>query len=122
RVESGRGGALDRAGLAAALHDLALQLDALEADQGTLEPGALCRRIDALLLGPYFELGGRNEEYARVLGPGLYSRIWEGFAVSERLLARAWSMATDGHLEEALLELPRARQQLALAVQRADQE
>lgn len=121
RVELDQGGALSQAGLAAALHDLTGRLGALDEEKQGLAPEELCQRIDALLAGPYFELGARNEDYFRALGPGAYTRIWEGFAISERLLARAWSMAADGHPAQALEELPRSLDRLAQAAQQADQ-
>ncbi|MEW6071247.1 MAG: hypothetical protein AB1726_01455 [Planctomycetota bacterium] len=108
RASGGAGGLGGRAELAAALDRLAGEVDRLAAERAALDARVLGERIDALLSGPYFELGARNEEYSRALGAGSFARIWAGFAVSERLLARAWSMTTDGHLEEARAELPRA--------------
>ncbi len=118
-AEDGHGGPIGRAGLSAALSELQRELSALVAEREALGEGALCQRIDALLSGPYFELGARNEDYARVLGPSAYARIWEGFAISERLLARAWSIATDGRRELALEELPRALRSLEQALGQA---
>ena len=119
RATAGAGGELALDGLVAELDELAKELVRLDDERDSLERRAFCDRIDALLTGPYFEIGGRNEDYARVLGPATFTRIWEGFAVSERLLARAWSIATDGHLEEARAELPRARAQLLHAAEEA---
>lgn len=106
-------------GLAALLEDLLGRVARLDDERESLESAELCRRLDELFEGPYFEIGSRSEDYARALGAGAYSSIWEGFAVSERLLSRAWSIAIDGHLEEARGELPRARRQLAQAAERA---
>lgn len=69
-------------------------------------------RIDALLREEYFDLTSRNDELIALLGFSNYARVWEGVAIAERLLARTWSFATDGHLEEGLNELPSARQYL----------
>jgi hypothetical protein len=115
RSESG----LSREGLGADLERLAREVVRLDEEREDLDPVDFCARIDALLVGPYFEIGGRSEDYARVLGAARHARIWEGFAVSERLLARAWSIATDGHLEEARAELPRARAQILAAAEEA---
>ena len=52
---------------------------------------------------------------AALLGFSKYAGIWDGVASAERLLSRAWSMATDGHLQEAIEELPRARAQIERA-------
>lgn len=109
RGEGGEAGEFSRAGIAAALETIAAEVVAIDDAKGTISAEEFCSRIDALLTGPYFELGGRNEDYARILGPATFARIWEGFAISERLLARAWSIATDDHFDEARAELPRAR-------------
>ena len=66
-------------------------------------------RIDALLRDEYFDFTSRNEDLTKLLGVGDYARVWEGVAVCERLLSRAWSMATDGWPEEGFAELPAAR-------------
>ena len=79
-----------------------------------------CSRLDELLRGEFFEMGGRVEEYQRLLGFADYSRVWEGVAIGERLLSRAWSMATDGHLEEAFMEIPLARAALSRALERLE--
>ncbi len=118
----GGGDGLSRRGLAEALAGIAADVVRLDEEKGPLDRRVLCERIDAILSGPCFELGGRSEEYARELGPGAFARIWEGFAVCERLLARTWSIATDDHLEEALAELPRARAQILLAAEEAARE
>ena len=109
------GDPLSRAGLAAALAEIACEVVRLDDEKETVPATSFCARIDDLLTGACFETGGRNEDYARLLGPALFASIWEGFAVSERLLARAWSMATDGHLDEARTELSRARLQILAA-------
>jgi hypothetical protein len=80
-----------------------------------LERSALLARIDALFSGELFDLTSRHEEVAALLGFEKYARVWDGVAAAERRLARVWSLATDGHLEEALEELPGARQ----AIERA---
>jgi len=84
------------------IHDLAESRADLSAEE-------LTQHIDALLKEQYFDLTARHEELAELLGFSKYAGIWDGVAAAERLLARAWSMATDGHLEEAIEELPRAR-------------
>jgi len=110
RTAEGSGAdALSLAGIAVALEAIAAEVTAIDEARETIEGEELCTRIDTLLTGAYFELGARNEDYARILGPATFARIWEGFAISERLLARTWSIATDGHLDEARAELPRAR-------------
>jgi hypothetical protein len=114
-----RGGEFSRAGLAAALAPIAREVVRLDDEKDAVEREEFCARIDALLVGPYFELGNRNEEYIRALGPATFARVWEGFAISERLLARAWSIATDDHFEEACAELPRARAGIVLAHEEA---
>ena len=69
----------------------------------------LTAKIEDLLKARFFDLTSRHEELAALLGFSQYARIWDGVASTERLLSRCWSMATDGHLEEAIEELPRAR-------------
>lgn len=108
---------LSEEGMLAGMQELAVGVDALCADAADLDGKGLCMRADALLQGGYFDLGSHNEDYMRVLGNATYTRYWDGFAVSERLLARAWSMAADGALEEARAELPGVRSNLARALQ-----
>ena len=79
-----------------------------------------CSRVDDLLRGAFFEMGLRVDEYQRLLGFSDYSRVWEGVAIGERLLARSWSMATDGHFAEALEEIPLAKEALARALGRLE--
>lgn len=119
RATEGAEGGLTREGLAEALGAIAREVETLDDERETLDRDAFCERIDALLTGACFELGSRNEDYARLLGPSDFAGIWEGFAVCERLLARAWSIATDGHLEEAREELSRAREPIVTAAARA---
>lgn len=71
-----------------------------------------CQRIDSLLRNEYFDLTSRHEEFQELVGFKSYVKVWEGLATAERLLARAWSMATDSHLVEAREEIPRARAHL----------
>ncbi len=58
-----------------------------------------------------------RDELIQLIGFNQYARIWDGVAVAERLLARAWSMYTDGHPDEAAQELPLARTALDNAVE-----
>jgi len=117
---AGEEGGLTRKGLAETLGAIAREVESLDDERETLDRETFCARIDVLLSGACFELGSRNEDYARLLGPSDFAEIWEGFAVSERLLARAWSMATDGHLEEAREELSRAREPIGSAALHAE--
>jgi hypothetical protein len=109
RAVAGTDGDLSLEGLTSALRELSAEVSRLDAEAESLDAETFCRRIDTLLSGPCFELGSRSEEYARALGASTFAATWEAFAISERLLSRAWSMATDGHLEEAREELSRAR-------------
>ncbi|MBC8403670.1 MAG: hypothetical protein H8E15_00465 [Planctomycetes bacterium] len=110
--------------LAAALGDLQLKIQTIatrvsEIDEAKeiLESVDFCKQIDDLLCGEYFELGARNEEFQQLLGFSKYSKVWSGIAVCERLLARAWSIATDGHFAEAKEELPLARAEIQNSLQ-----
>ena len=84
----------------------------LDENKAELTSDELTERIDQLLKNEYFDLTSRHEELMKLLGFAEYARIWEKVATAERLLARVWSIATDGHLEEALEDLPNARRQL----------
>ncbi|RMH04333.1 MAG: hypothetical protein D6702_03405 [Planctomycetota bacterium] len=120
RIAAGAaGGGLAPAGLAAALTEIQREVQSLAAAAAGLGPAELAARIDPILSGPCFELGSRNEAYARLLGAEAFARVWSGFAVAERLLARAWSMATDGFPEEARAELPRAEEAISAACREA---
>ncbi len=99
------------------IEKIALCVIAIDNEKESLPREEFCQRIDELLAGDYFELGNRHEEYLQLLGFGRFTKVWDGIAVCERLLARAWSMATDDHLEEAREELPLARQAFEGSVQ-----
>lgn len=119
RATEGGAEGVSRAALAEALAGLAREVTDLAEAREALDREVFCERIDALLAGPCFEIGSRSEDYARLLGPTDYAETWEGFATCERLLSRAWSIATDDHLEEARAELPRAREAIRTAAERA---
>ena len=87
----------------------------LHEKQAALTVDQLSRRVDHLLRNEYFDLTARHEELMMLLGFTEYARIWESVATAERLLARVWSVATDGYLEEALEDLPNALRQLERA-------
>lgn len=97
------------------LEGLRDQVATLDDEKQGLSADDIRGRIDALISGPWFDLTQRNEELMQLLGFAGYARVWEGVATAERLLARCWSMATDGHLEEGLEELPHARENIARA-------
>ncbi len=118
----GTAGAASDAELARGLAEIAAEVARLDDEKDTVSQGEFCTRIDTLLTGPCFEIGGRNEDYARLLGPSTFAHIWEGFATAERLLARAWSMATDDHLAEARIELTRARGHIEHAASRSQEQ
>jgi len=113
--------------LAAAAGELSQRLEAiagqvrdLESRMQQLPREGFCAEIDEILQGEYFELTRRNEQYTAQLGFSHYSQVWTGVAVGERLLARAWSIATDGHYDEAKTEIPQVRAQLQSALQQAE--
>lgn len=107
---------LSEEGLARSIDKIIADVRVLVGDANILDAKQLVVRIDALLQGPYFDIGSRNEDYMRVLGNAVYTQYWDGFAVSERLLARSWSMAADGALEEARAELPGVLKNIERAV------
>lgn len=102
------------------VESIARRVGGIEASMAGLDAGSFAKQVDELLAGEYFELGSRSDDYIQLLGFGKFTRVWGGVAVAERLLARAWSMATDGFLDEAQEEIPLARAQLASAVQAAE--
>jgi len=97
------------------LGEILVKIQAMDDSRAGLSAEDLTQEIDALLKEQYFDLTARHEEFAALLGFSKYAGIWDGVASAERLLSRAWSMATDGHLEEAIEELPRARAQIERA-------
>ncbi len=112
------------AGKLAILAELeAIRSIVVELDDGRahLSSEAVRERIDALLETEYFDLAEKREELIQLLGFSGFAKVWDGVAVAERLLARAWSMCTDGHDEEGFAELPLARAALdnALVAMRA---
>ena len=97
------------------LGEILVKIQALDESRAGLSAEDLTQEIDALLKEQYFDLTARHEEFAALLGFSKYAGIWDGVASAERLLSRAWSMATDGPLQEAIEELPRARAQIERA-------
>lgn len=81
-----------------------------------LDREELCTRVDHLLNQEYFDLVEKREDLIQLAGFNDFARIWDGVAAAERLLARVWSMATDGYLREAVQELPRALSNLDRAL------
>jgi len=111
----GKGGAGTVNDFAALLEDIRGEIQALDDSLDRLSNEEFTRKIDELLQNQYLDLTLRNEELAGLLGFSKYAGIWDGVASAERFLSRAWSMATDGHLEEAIEEIPRARVQIEQA-------
>jgi len=107
---------LSEEGLSKSIDVIVSEVRSLLTDADVLDAKQLCIRIDAILQGSFFDVGSRNEDYMRVLGNTVYTQYWDGFAVSERLLARAWSMAADGALHEARAELPGVLRNIERAV------
>jgi len=101
--------------IASLLAKIGKEIRELDDSSAELSPTELTERINSLLKNQYFDLTSRHEELAALLGFSVYATIWDGVASAERLLLRAWSMATDGHLDEALQELPRARSHIERA-------
>lgn len=87
----------------------------LDEKKAQLTRDEITKRIDDLIKSEYFDLTIRHEELMKLLGFTHYARVWEGVATAERLLARVWSLATDGHVEEAIEDLPAARSHLERA-------
>ncbi len=113
--------------MAAAVGDLQMKIQSIAKRVGEIDEAKdglnsedFCEQIDGLLSGEYFELGAKNEEYQQLLGFSKYSKVWTGIAVCERLLARAWSIATDGHFDEAKAELPLAKAEIQASVQASE--
>ena len=95
------------------LEEIRREINGLDDSRADLSAEELTQRIDALLKEQYFDLTARHEELAALLGFSKYAKIWDGVASAERLLSRAWSMATDGHLEEAIEEHMGAHPEMA---------
>ena len=100
---------------ASLLAEISREIRLLDDSRAGLAQAELTERINSLLKNQYFDLTSRNEELAALLGFSVYATIWDGVASAERLLLRAWSMATDEHLDEAIQELPRARSHIERA-------
>lgn len=90
---------------------------ALDRDAAQLDGPAVRDRIAELQANEMFDLTSRSDDLALLLGFEAYARVWEGLATAERLLARCWSMCTDGYPEEGKQELPHARTALDRAVE-----
>jgi len=113
RMQSSRDGATDHAsslsGFMRAVDAIRDKVAQLDDAKGTLHPEEIRSRIDHLLGEELFDLTSRNEEVIALVGFNAYAKAWDGVATAERLLARCWSMITDGFAEEGLEELPLAR-------------
>jgi hypothetical protein len=97
------------AGFVATVESIRGKIVQLDDARGTLHPDEIHSRIDHLLGEEFFDLTSRNEELIKIVGFNDYAKAWDGVATAERLLARCWSMITDGFAEEGLEELPLAR-------------
>ena len=110
----GDGGRAEILAQIARIRDEVVELDEHKATLGAEE---LRRRIDELLIGNYFDLTSRHDEIAALLGFTDYAKVWEGVANAERMLARCWSLTTDGHYDVGVEELPFARANLVRAAE-----
>lgn len=91
------------------------QVAALDEGRGALSGEQVRQDVHHLLNGDYFDLVAAREDLLAMVGFATFARVWDGVATAERLLARTWTLATDGHREEAVAELPRARSSLERA-------
>ncbi len=87
----------------------------LDEKKGEITQETLCAELDDLLNGDFFDLVDAREDFLTHVGFTDFARVWESVATGERQLARVWSIATDGFLSEALLNLPPARKNLESA-------
>jgi hypothetical protein len=90
-------------------------VDELVHESLELDRQQLLDRIDSICEREFFELTSRHEEIASHLGFTGYAAVWDGVATAERYLARAWSLATDGHEQDAREILPVVQARLAHA-------
>jgi hypothetical protein len=88
----------------------------LDEGRASLDAEEIRSRVGDLLAQEYFDLTSKSDDFAQLVGFNTFAAVWDGVAVAERLLARCWSMCTDGHAEEGLAELPLARAALDRAV------
>lgn len=91
------------------LRDLVPATDTLVAEMDTLDHAGTCDRVDVLLdtyVLPFAEVRQRMIDRFG-MGPG--AEILVTLAYGERMLNRAWSAASDGHLPEARAVIPDAR-------------
>lgn len=94
------------------LEKIRVGVEGLDREKESIPSEVFRDRIDRLLREEYFDLTSRNDELLSIVGFAGYARVWEGVATAERLLARAWSMATDGYVEEGWGEIPIAHEHL----------
>ncbi|MEM7164687.1 MAG: hypothetical protein AAF581_04445 [Planctomycetota bacterium] len=87
----------------------------LDQRKDALDQGELRDLVGDLIGREFFELTSRHEEFAGIVGFTHYARVWEHVASAERLLNRYWSMATDGHHDEARQEIEYARKSIERA-------
>ena len=113
------GGDVRVAGLVQGLETIVEDVRQLDGRKSALSAEDFRQRLDEISSGDFFDLTSRSEEYVGILGFRCYARVWDGVAVGERLLYRAWSMATDGHQEEAMAELPLALRALERGLEEA---
>ena len=91
--------------LQAGLTSVQNQMQALCLEMDSMQEVDFRSRLDSVLEETVFDLTKDSEDYLSEFGFAQYARVWDGIAVGERLLARAWSMATDGHIAEAREEV-----------------
>lgn len=73
-----------------------------------LDAPTAANELSGIIEGELFDLTSSSEEFLARVGFKDYAAIWDGVATGERLLARAWSMCTDGFPDEGREELGHA--------------
>jgi len=89
----------------------------LDESRTSLAADVIRDEVGKLLAEEYFDLTQKSDALAQLIGFTHYAQVWDGVAVGERLLARCWSMCTDGFPELGLAELPLARAAIERAVE-----
>jgi hypothetical protein len=100
------GGSIAAAG--EAMLALPAEVRALRSHAAALEPSALAAEIDQLIAKRIYPVLEAQSALVAAQGFARYASHTSPWAAGERMLYRAWSAATDGHLPEALASLDEA--------------
>ncbi|MDN6179706.1 MAG: hypothetical protein L0I84_01670 [Halomonas subglaciescola] len=97
--------------LAASLHNIVTQLDALEGRKERIPTYDMRFEIDRLFREDLRQFAEARNSMKHLYGLQHFADIMSSFAAGERYINRIWSASTDGYVDEVLLYVAKANAQ-----------